>query len=1183
MMGLSFKFLYRKFGEFASDLLHMLGGIFPHRRSDVRRQLEDIFSRRHRIFFRKKKLKPAPFPYHVHDPYLIFGDAAKFGDFSLVGDNWVNGTDKPVALLWGFNNWKWGFTVDYLQEYRVAFAPRKIGTFESILSIRRFPVKANCLVFWGYTETKGLRRYANRRKIQVLRMEDGFLRSSSLGASHATPYSLVFDKSGLHYDPARPSDLENILRFHSFTNTELADAEFSMGVMRSLGLSKYNPPVLQKQPIKVVNLRRRVAVIGQVDNDMAMRLGNPNRWTMMQLIRLAKFEHPDADIVYRPHPDIYQGYQRSRFRSRHVRMICEIESPDVPMAEFLEDVDHVYTVTSLAGLEALIQGKVVTVVGAAFYAGWGLTDDRLEFQRRNVRRSLTELFSAAYLLYPRYLGSMDNSKVGFHAACLRITADTKAAEFDLARRLVLDRPEAKLLLASTKYWPNLMFRMSQEEFESVAHKIEWSTFLSNRPGRIFQSFFLHTVAGRLRTEGALDSFLTRVRRFIDVDIYAAFLITLGQHAPGNYAAKHLAWVLAETNEEDIAHQVLLNRLKKQSELESSISPALDAELDERDSSTQTESNFSVSDAQRNLMVELFEYHVRRKTFGEALKIGQRLLISGHGNVSISLKIAKLAEATFDTQSARDISHFCQHADLFAENRRALSIYLNNLPYEAGAYEELRLHQELALEIRLNPERINNAFALSRSFASDRTHLDAVVVSWLGMDNEQSVQKAMAFLEVGRPLHALNVMKGVLASEEESDRVSIAYAKVLIALGEYHAAMVILNKSRRYRPSEGSYKESLRLLAFLGRFAEAEEIVEDASIKRIDIGEAFIMPTLLGVGKIENGYKCYLNVPFRSQLLHYFPEKYYVDESLDEFRADTLIMAVYGPGDEIRFASLYEEFAEKFGFSNFSITCDYRFETLLQRSFPKIKFVPVRRTRGFSNNYPRSNYDQLPGAELCVMLDNSCVEVIEQSRKIVMVTDLIWQFRKTYASFPRKSFLRHDHQLADSFRKKLKNGVFHVGICWRSSLTTYSRNVNYLAVEELTPLFGVENIQFVNLQYDECEEELNWIHKNFPGRMLNFDEIDQFNDFESVAALMKCMDLVIAPATSVAELAAALGCPTLLFCNSAEIEWRKADDFGRDVWQESMMIVNGDVKDEKCDLVAEIKKKLVTLAHEPAEV
>ena len=68
----------------------------------------------------------------------------------------------------------------------------------------------------------------------------------------------------------------------------------------------------------------------------------------------------------------------------------------------LDWADHVVTITSLMGFEALMRGKRVTTLGRPFYSGWGLTDD-LAPPGRTRGLSLEELIAAALILYPRYI------------------------------------------------------------------------------------------------------------------------------------------------------------------------------------------------------------------------------------------------------------------------------------------------------------------------------------------------------------------------------------------------------------------------------------------------------------------------------------------------------------------------------------------------------------------------------------------------------------------------------------------------------------------------------------------------------------------------------------------------------------------------------------------------------------
>jgi capsular polysaccharide export protein len=68
----------------------------------------------------------------------------------------------------------------------------------------------------------------------------------------------------------------------------------------------------------------------------------------------------------------------------------------------------------------LLWGLPVTTVGAPFYSGWGLTDERQPVERRNRKLSLEEVFAAAYLLYPRYQDPYTSEKLSLEETITRL-------------------------------------------------------------------------------------------------------------------------------------------------------------------------------------------------------------------------------------------------------------------------------------------------------------------------------------------------------------------------------------------------------------------------------------------------------------------------------------------------------------------------------------------------------------------------------------------------------------------------------------------------------------------------------------------------------------------------------------------------------------------------------------------
>src|SRR3546814_12710661 len=109
---------------------------------------------------------------------------------------------------------------------------------------------------------------------------------------------------------------------------------------------------------------------------------------------MAASENPDAQIIYKPHPEVIRGTRQDSSHSspRDVEHIADVMYEDISLADALDTVDHVYTITSLSGFEALLRGIRCTCLCAPFYAGWGLTAERQPPTIRNRRLTIEKPF-----------------------------------------------------------------------------------------------------------------------------------------------------------------------------------------------------------------------------------------------------------------------------------------------------------------------------------------------------------------------------------------------------------------------------------------------------------------------------------------------------------------------------------------------------------------------------------------------------------------------------------------------------------------------------------------------------------------------------------------------------------------------------------------------------------------------
>lgn len=353
-----------------------------------------------------KKLKAL-----VESSFRYLLDYKKNKDFSK-----TLGEQHIPTFAFHFAKWKRPLLDEWFPERRFRFYPLNMADFEQrrlLIFIQSLP-RAEIMV-WSRNRINMFDKLTNK----IWYIEDGFIRSMQLGALHTPPISLTIDSKTPYFDCFQPSDLEDLLNQYDFDqHTGLIDkASLLIEKMLTLGISKYNHVAeINQNSLYGHKTRKRVLVIGQVESDASIKYGCRIPTSNNDLIRIAAKENPDAEIIYKQHPDILHGHRKNFSNLRDVKNLCHILEQDIPMAQAFDTIDHVYTITSLAGFEAVIRGIKVTALGSPFYAGWGLTDDRQLTPRRTRHLSKEQLFAGALMLYPKYFNYQTKREVGLDEA-----------------------------------------------------------------------------------------------------------------------------------------------------------------------------------------------------------------------------------------------------------------------------------------------------------------------------------------------------------------------------------------------------------------------------------------------------------------------------------------------------------------------------------------------------------------------------------------------------------------------------------------------------------------------------------------------------------------------------------------------------------------------------------------------
>ncbi len=257
----------------------------------------------------------------------------------------------------------------------------------------------------------------------VMRVEDAFLRSVLTGRDGAPPMGLHIDHSGVHFDPATPSDLEKLLRDHPLDQAPLLSrAKAGIADLQRLHLSKYNafdPTDPAPEPGYVV-------VIDQTRGDASVTASGADSNTFREMLFYAQTEHPNARILIKTHPETTAGHRDGYYTCADCTndRITLLEQPISPYVLF-DGAVAVYTVSSQMGFEALLMGHKPVVFGQPFYMGWGLTDDRQPLVRRQRKLTRNQLFAGAMLLYPKWYDPFRDELCSFEVALRNLTALTR--------------------------------------------------------------------------------------------------------------------------------------------------------------------------------------------------------------------------------------------------------------------------------------------------------------------------------------------------------------------------------------------------------------------------------------------------------------------------------------------------------------------------------------------------------------------------------------------------------------------------------------------------------------------------------------------------------------------------------------------------------------------------------------
>ena len=215
--------------------------------------------------------------------------------------------------------------------------------------------------------------------------------------------SFLVDSQGYFNDGNVATDLENLLNTVQVDKKQLLRSQNVISEIVNKKLSKYNNYNSNFNNYREDN-KKNVLVV-QSDWEIYKKHYEIN-YNFEDMLIEAICNNPNGNIV------IKFSYKRCEKQLRRYKSILanldgnlsiKYVEDNINPFDLINQMDEVYVHNDMIGLEALMCGKPVYVYGIPFYAGWGLTVDKIPLPRRKRQLSLEELFYISYIDYCIYV------------------------------------------------------------------------------------------------------------------------------------------------------------------------------------------------------------------------------------------------------------------------------------------------------------------------------------------------------------------------------------------------------------------------------------------------------------------------------------------------------------------------------------------------------------------------------------------------------------------------------------------------------------------------------------------------------------------------------------------------------------------------------------------------------------
>ena len=363
---------------------------------------------------------------------------------------------------------------------------------------------------------------------------------------------------------------------------------------------------------------------------------------------------------------------------------------------------------------------------------------------------------------------------------------------------------------------------------------------------------------------------------------------------------------------------------------------------------------------------------------------------------------------------------------------------------------------------------------------------------------------IAFKDQGKLGEAIEAFKKAILLKPDYALAYSNMGNIIKDQGKLDEAIDAFKKAILLKPNFAeAYSNMGNVLKYQGKLDEAIEAHKKALLIKPDYayGHLNLGLTLLNRCRVKEGlneYEWRWKTPdFLSQQRNFSQSLWDGKKSLNGKRI--LLWCEQGIGDTINWSSYLSLVTSQA--EHCILECQEKLVPLLERSFPNVEVKPENR----SLDKERDDFDfHLPMGSLY----KHFIHEITQNTK-------------------PKSYLVPDPVRINFWRERLNSlgkGPY-IGISWKSSVVSPFRLLHYPPISEWYPILTIPDVTFINLQYTDFADDLTKIRNELKVTVHNFDDLNQYDNIDDMAALCAALDIVMSTKVTPPFISSAVGTST----------------------------------------------------------